>query len=581
MEHFLMKASHLMQNGEWEKVKALVKPIMEQHPRIQMVHTSLNIFASSISGETSIREKALEEISETENVYKKIKKSEIPKLINVIKDLNQQIKNEGNEYYLSEERKDKNFVELEELNQEQLNKNFTLDFDLLDAELHLWRGILQFHAGSYIKGFYNMRKSYVQYKEIYQVILQNVNESKESNNFIHSDLIHNVEYGIGVFNFMLGILPPALTKILSLVGFDSNRDEGLVLLRKVFNYGGRNKSNACFMLCLNYLFTPRALVDKEKNLNEVQPIIESILKIYPTSSLLLFMSSHYERKRGNIEKSIKDLVESVNTCKNSIGIKPFNYLFDLAINYILLFDWDNASKILIELVNSKEEFDTRGVSAMMLSVCYAKLNDNDNALNIINSLDKYVSKNSRIDKFAIEKIDLLKHIKTNDEKQLIMLLSTFQLLYLRRDLANLNNEHATPLSTYFDEIVDKVQIDDKSKVAGDIKSGIAVVQGQLLKSIDKLEDSRKAFESALLQEGKTKYEKQWIAFAYYEIGEAIYMEDIKDKELEKQKKHSLLLDVKKYFDKCSKISGYPFEEVLHSRVKLAIKQVEAEIQQSK
>ncbi|KAL9645978.1 hypothetical protein ABK040_000418 [Willaertia magna] len=581
MEHFFMKADHLIQNGEWEEARKLIKDRMNEHPRLHMINTYLSVLASSISGETSSREKALSELSETEAFYKKFKKSEVGGLIAVVKDLNQQVKDGREDCYHSEERQHTNFVELDELNEEQLTKNFQLDFETLLAEIHFWRGILQFQGGNILKGLYNMRKSYNEYKDVYKEISQHMNEPKTSNNFIHSDVIHNAEFGVGSFNFLLGILPPYLLKILSIVGFDVDRERGIEMLRKILNYGGRNKTYSSFMLCVNFLFIPRALVDREKNLREVGPIIENALNVYPKSTLLKFMSSHYERKLGNVEKAIRDLVEAVETCKTSIGIVPYNYLCDLAINYILLLEWEKATTILDELISSKEEFDTRGVCAMMLSVCKEKFGDKQGALDLANSLEKYVSKHSKIDKFALEKINLLKHIKSDEEKHLVMLISTFQLLYLRRDLANLNSERASKLCTYFDEIVQKVNIDEKSKVAGDIKSGIATVQGQLFKSIGKSAEANQAFETALLQEGKIKYEKQWIASSYYEIGEAIYMDQIKDKELDKQTKHDLLVKVKKYFDKCYKISGYPFEEVLISRVRLAIKQVEQEIQQSK
>ncbi|KAF0978139.1 hypothetical protein FDP41_002654 [Naegleria fowleri] len=578
MFNCVMKGNHLVWNTEFEEARNYLNSL-KTNPRMTFELGSIAALSSNISGETAMREQGMSDLENAEHALKKIsKKDDILKLVEEYKALNKKLKEASEDYYTHTERSHKNFVELEEMNEEQILHNFELDLTLLNGETHLLRGILQFHASSYLKGFYNLRKAYLKFKEVYTTVESLKDEPKTSPKFVHSDLLHGAYFGLGIFNFMLSILPPTLAKILSVLGFDADRDQGLHLLKQVHDYGGRHLGNGGFMLCLNYLFIPRALQDREKNLQEVSPILERIGSRFPKSGFFKFIHSHYDRKAGDINSAISNLKDAIQITAKSMGTKPNNFLFELGVCYMLIMNFTEAAAIMEDLVKSEKEFDTKGISCMLLSVCKLKLGDKERANILIKDLDKYVSKNSRIDKFALEKVDLIKHINTEEEKHLMMLVSIFQILYLRRDLANLSADIADPLYQFFLSVAKDVKIDDKSKVHGDIESGMCVVKGQFLRQLGKKEESSAEFQKALTFENKIKLEKQWIAFSHYEIAESCYLGDVKT-ETDEKKKLQLLHEVKKSLEKCNKLSGYPFEEVLHSRAKLALKQVEHEIKE--
>ncbi|KAG2385818.1 hypothetical protein C9374_002967 [Naegleria lovaniensis] len=541
MFNCVMKGNHLVWNTEFEEARDYLNPL-KSNPRMAFELGSIAALSSNIS------------------------------------DMEQEVKGTSEDYYTQTERTHKNYMELEEMSEEQILHNFELDLTLLNGETHLLRGILQFHASSYLKGFYNLRKAYLKFKEVHTTVDSLKDEPKTSSKFVHSDLIHSCYFGLGIFNFMLSILPPTLAKILSVLGFDADRDQGLHYLKQVHDYGGRHLGNGGFMLCLNYLFIPRALQDREKNLQEVSPILERIGARFPKSGFFKFIHSHYDRKAGDINAAISNLKDAIQITAKSMGTKPNNFLFELGICYMLTMNFTEASTVMDDLIKSEKEFDTKGICCMLLAVCKLKLGDKEGANVLIKDLDKYVSKNSRIDKFALEKIDLIKYINTEEERHLMMLVSIFQILYLRRDLANLSADIADPLYQFFLDVAKDVKIDEKSKVHGDIESGICVVKGQFLRQIGKREESVAEFQKALNFENKIKLEKQWIAFSFYEIAESSYLNEFKTESDTKKKLH-ILHEVKKNLEKCNKLSGYPFEEVLHSRAKLALKQVEAELKE--
>ncbi|KAG2379166.1 hypothetical protein C9374_007804 [Naegleria lovaniensis] len=579
MYNCLMKASHLIWNTQFGEAKEYITPLIHI-PRMAYELATMDIIASNLSGETSVRENSLKGIEVAENALKQVGHSteEILKIVAEYKQLNSEIENE--KYYSISEMSHSNFMELDQMGKEQILFNFELDHMVLDAETHMMRGIIQFYSGSYLKGFYNLRRSYLRFKEVYNIVEQFKDETTHSPKFIHSDVIHNAYFGIGIFNFMLSILPPTLTQILSLIGFDADRDHGLNLLRKVHEYGGRQCAFASFMLAMNYLFIPRALEDREKKLLEGGLILDRSNKVFTKSGLFKFMTSHYERKRGNISSAVENLKDAIDICQKSMGIAPNILRHELSWCYLLTLNFQDASVVLEEILNTDKEFDTKGISAMMLAVCRIKTGDKEGTNSIINNFSKYISKTGRLDKYALEKSEILKHLPTENERHLMMFISVFQFLYLKRDLANLSEQYAEPLYRLFVDICDQVKIDDKSKLAGDIEAGLLVVKGQFLKQMNKYEESIEQFKRALLFEHKIRYEKQWIAFPYYEVGELIYLYQV-PQAANDHTKLELLQCVKQYFEKCNNYHRYSFEEVLHSRVKLALRQVESDLKNVK
>ena len=145
-----------------------------------------------------MREEGMRDLEKAENAMKKVsKKEEILQLVKEYKKYNKILKESSEDYYSETERAHPNFIELEDMNEEQTLHNFELDMTLLSGETHLLRGILQFHGGSYLKGFYNLRKAYMKFKEIFTIVDSLKDEPKSSSKFVHSDLINGCYFGIG------------------------------------------------------------------------------------------------------------------------------------------------------------------------------------------------------------------------------------------------------------------------------------------------------------------------------------------------------------------------------------------------
>ncbi|EFC49286.1 predicted protein [Naegleria gruberi] len=581
MYNCILKGNHLVWNTEFAEAKKYLDPLAKSIPRMAYELAIIPILGSVLSGDTSLRDESLKAIEAAEHSLYLFNKHSATNLTNLIQELermDEELYSNNENYYNFNEKDHKNFCQLKELTIDQKINNLKLDHEILDGELHLMRGVVQFSSGSYFKGFYNLRKSYLKFKHVYNIVEPLKSYEKSSNEFIHSDVLHNVYFGMGIFNFMLSILPPMLTSILSMIGFDADRDHGLELMKFDHEYGGRQFGVASFMLSMNYLFIPRALEDRETKLAIAGGLLEKSEKIFPRSGGFKMMKSHYERKKGDISNAITSLSEAITICEESMGFMPNILVHELSWCYFLTEDFEKASHYLNILVSSEKDFDTKGISAMLLAACKLRLGDIEGTNKLIDSFGKYVSKGSRIDKFAAEKVEVFKYLKTEKEKHLMMFMSVFHFLYVKRDLANLQIDIAEPLYELFIKTSNEIVIDNHSKLGNDIQAGLAVVRGQFLRLLGKHEESKEEFKKAVSYEHHIVLEKQWIAFSYYEIGESIYLFESKQVPAEKkEEKLALLKDVKHYLEKCSKMSGYSFEEVLHSRAKLALKQVNKEI----
>ncbi|KAG2379448.1 hypothetical protein C9374_006565 [Naegleria lovaniensis] len=599
------KGSCMIWNAELTKAREYLSPHIDTLPRFAFEFASIDAYIAGISGERQECHSAFENLEKAEqclaNCYRK---EDVLKMIESIKKMNEECDKElssSNKQWLYDscDKCHPNYVELKEMTAEQQLFNFELDLKLVNAENHFLRGLLQFLNGSYFKGFYNFRKSYLKYKEVYNQVESLKNETKQSSQFVHSDVLIGSYLGIGVFNFLISVLPPTLAKILSVLGFDADRELGLSLMHKTHDYAGLHLGPASFMLCINYLFIPRAFEERSINLNRVKPILEHVTHVYSESGFFKFIQSHYEMKCGNMELALQHMTQCVNIMKRETGSTPNQHLFEKSNMLMLSCQFEKAHIQLEEMLsNTSRQFDSKGNCAFFLIVCKIFLGDEKGALDMMNGkngmppLETYMTSSN---KFAKEKLELLKHVKSDRTKLLIPILFFFQLAYLKRDLANLKPQYLKPLHDLFmkhfcncnqpHELLEpKVfsEEEEQSKVYGDLCAGYCVIHAQTLNVLGQNEQAMKLFKKALSYENKIKYEKQWIAFSYYELAEYLYLHGEKQKKNQMKGGQDLKVQqcqeqVKEYLTQCNKMSGFPFEEILHTRSKLALKQIDQEM----
>lgn len=99
--------------------------------------------------------------------------------------------------------------------------------------------------------------------------------------------------GVGLFNFMLGSIPPAAQAVVQSVGFEGDRDKGLRQLQIAAQKATYSKFDAQFCLGLMHIYY-------KKDYGAGIPLLKSLIKRYPNNVPLLY-------SMGNIEAQLKKM----------------------------------------------------------------------------------------------------------------------------------------------------------------------------------------------------------------------------------------------------------------------------------
>ncbi|CAH2273017.1 tetratricopeptide repeat 39A-like isoform X1 [Pelobates cultripes] len=131
---------------------------------------------------------------------------------------------------------------------------------------------------NFIKGGMKVRKSYMIYRELNNIMQSNTFQKGES----HLHLEGGVSLGIGAFNL----------------------DYGLSQLREG-SQSNNLRSLLCTMLLLcYYTFLSFVLGIGEDNLSEAEAILQPYLTSYPKSAIFLFFAGRIEEIKGNIDEAV-------------------------------------------------------------------------------------------------------------------------------------------------------------------------------------------------------------------------------------------------------------------------------------
>jgi tetratricopeptide (TPR) repeat protein len=575
MYSFSEQAQHCIWNHDTPKAIEMLSSSKDTIYRSARHFASINIIKGNVTTRREDREAALKDIEHAFAILEANSANDeaiLNTLQQVIK-LNEQSAANPIKAFTSIQYAER--ISLTDLTDKQQFNNIKMDMELIRAELYLEKGILDFHTSSYLKGAYNLRKSWKTYESLYEIVNKTKHVDRSNHQFVHPELVQGVKYGIGTFYYILSILPSTITKVLSFLGFKADRDEGIALLCQVANESTLWGPAATFMLALNYLFIPRAFQRKEKSLNDFKPMMSIVEERFPNGSLFLMMSSHYWRKSGDLERANESLEKAIKSAKESFDATPTVYMFELAQNYIILEKFDKAKEILESLV-SQPEFDTRGFAALELASLYIICGMKDKSDEILKNLDTYICKTSRFDKYTQDKLKLINKIQSlpNNSHELVVTLHVahYEMLYLRRDLANLSVEQTKPLLESFRKDVGNYE-ESAKLLLPDTYASCLVIEACMLNQLQDVSNHdiiKQKFKKVISLEKEIKYEKQWVAFANYEMAELLYFET--------EGKHTdkILDEVSKYIEASLQFKGYALEDILRARIKLAKKQVEDE-----
>ncbi|CAG8600160.1 9936_t:CDS:10 [Funneliformis caledonium] len=281
-----------------------------------------------------------------------------------------------------------------------LRANYRWDCELAMADILLFHAVLQVVGGSEIKGALNLRKVWKTYSKVRDEIDKIKGDSGKHDNHknepsssssrwslggailgrrgsisnmvgfggtknhhqdgssatidginnveIYPDIEDCLEFGIGVFYFLVSIVPGSFQSILKAIGFIAEREKGIQMLENCRLRDGVRAPFAALFLLANYLFLSRGLADPTPSLSKAGIIVQDCVRKYPKSSPFLFMACQQARKTGQIKEAIKYITDGISNSEK-IGITSTNYRFEKGMTYLINLDF-SAAKDIFELL---------------------------------------------------------------------------------------------------------------------------------------------------------------------------------------------------------------------------------------
>jgi tetratricopeptide (TPR) repeat protein len=247
-----------------------------------------------------------------------------------------------------------------------ITAEWELECEAIQAEAMFLRGFYQAASDQYLKGGMRLRKSY----KLFQELLKRIEGGRK----YPQELQDLVLWGVGLFYILLSLLPAALTKVLTVIGFKSDQKAGEQYLTGVFEREGIRSGFSCLILALYYSFAPSGLNDYHIALDKALPILKAANERYPTNSYFYMLTCTNVRKDGRTEEALDAIRKTIANYADKKNL-PHLYYFIEADTLYINFSFEEVvargQEIFALFEERGESFDMAGVMSLEIAAaCY-------------------------------------------------------------------------------------------------------------------------------------------------------------------------------------------------------------------
>jgi hypothetical protein len=313
--------------------------------------------------------------------------------------------------------------------------NWKAYMKIIQADAILSRAINQLQINQYVRAAWNMKSCW----QIYSGLLK-AHTDKDGNMTLHPEIHEHLKFGVGLFYYIVSLVPGVMLKILQMIGFVGDSDKAITYMGEIYQGGGLKSPYAAIILMAVYLFLPSALSDMHENLKKVEPIIDFCRKTYPNGAMFNYLCAQYARKNGNGKQAVEYLDMAIKACK-AVQVEPNLFMWDLANAHLMCLEWKPAIDTLesiIDATGKKKAFEFNSICTLQLACAYNMLGDEKKSIEKLKQVKNFVTNKGRFDRMALRKADAI--LASQDMKS-AMSSATFELLYFKRDIAHMMSEH--------------------------------------------------------------------------------------------------------------------------------------------
>jgi tetratricopeptide (TPR) repeat protein len=366
-----------------------------------------------------------------------------------------------------------------------------------------------------------------------------------------------IKYGCGVFYAYLALVPAGLMKLLSAIGFISDKELGEQYLTEVFQSDTIRAPQAALVLCTYYLFLPTGLGNVKETLAKAKVVLDRMNEKYPNNSYFWGYLNFYHRKQGHTVEAVEAITRAADNAEKA-GQKPTLLTYLLGDTLYMDLQFEKAKlqyeRLLEHLENTGETFAYTGQVVISLAACYVMLKDDETALRWLKRVQSMFNPKSKQDanspKYAAR---VLKDPK-------LLPLMPIYVLYINRDLAHMNAEHVAKLRAAMLEMTTGRDVS-----TGEPLAMYQLFDGVMFKVCEQKEEAAGAFKKIFDNEKKLASDSLVLPYAYYEMGEMEY-------------RSGNYQEAKAMFEKGAALKG-DGHETLANRYAIAQKQLKREMKE--
>jgi len=371
----------------------------------------------------------------------------------------------------------------------------------LTALALLLKASLQIRQSSYIKAGVAFRKSWKFYEECYKIITEDKAEKE-----LEPEYFYDVVFGIGVFSFVVSLIPPTFTFFVEAIGFRGDREKGFKLLKECSEQHTCTGFISLMLLQLLYQFY-------FEDSTRAYTITETIFDKFPGSIAPLFSSGYTLRFLGDIERAeanFEKLYAESNQCKQL----HLSCLYEIGSTSVKKSEWAKAIENINGYLKENPPEGYRCYAAFEIGVCYCFLKDYDKARAHFKKSVEWVRKEYAFDVYAARKS------KQYLDSKLKVLMSPFEMIYFEA-----REKYKVSLFDESLQLLLKAKT-IKATLTPDEKAVYFLLYGELIRKKD-TEKSQRKFDRATKE--KVRNEVFAIPHAYVELAKiAIHTNKIED-----------------------------------------------------
>lgn len=440
-------------------------------------------------------------------------------------------------------------IKLAHVSQQSLDYIWKLECDVCYADALLMRSICQLMMNSYLKGGLNLRKAWGAYHTLMQTVLKDIHHK------IPREMCMCIKYGVGVFYAFLSLVPASLMKMLSVIGFISDKELGEQYLTEVFESNTIRSPFAALVLCTLYLFLPTGLGNVEITLAKAKHIIDIMNERYPNNTYFHGYANFYYRKKGCTQAAVDSITLACDNAEKA-GLVPLLIKYLYADTLFMDQQWELALKqyeaVLDHLHRTHEKFAYTGQVVLSTAACYVMLGQFETAKLWVRKVGIMYNPKSKNDasspKFATRVLA---------NPQLLPLAGVY-MLYINRDLAHMTKEQGQRVLSELERVIKGQDIS-----GSEASSMYNLFVGVIHAGCGDTDEAVKYLKATLRAEASVPSNSMIMPFTYYELGLIEYRLG---------NKHNAL----NLFVKGQKLKG-DGNETLSNRYRIALKQLKAEM----